>query len=78
MNIFFYFSLQEAFAQLDLNGDGRLSRKEVEAALGKVHLFLIDEKLLFVLNILYKHCLLKIHLLIFMKLRLYLQKTISF
>ena len=30
------FSLQEAFAQLDLDGDGRLSRKEVEKAMGNV------------------------------------------
>ncbi len=31
-----FFSLQEAFAQLDLDGNGRLSRKEVELALGKL------------------------------------------
>ena len=29
-------SLQEAFAQLDLDGDGRLSRKEIEKAMGNV------------------------------------------
>ena len=34
--VYFYFSLQEAFAQLDLDGDGKLSRKEVKAALGKI------------------------------------------
>ncbi len=33
---FFSCSLQEAFAQLDLDGDGKLSRKEVEAALGNI------------------------------------------
>ncbi len=33
---FFFSSLQEAFAQLDLDGDGRLSRKEVETALGNI------------------------------------------
>ena len=30
------FSLQETFAQLDLDGDGRLSKKEIEKALGNV------------------------------------------
>ena len=33
---FSLFSLQEAFQQLDLDGDGKLSRKEVEAALGNL------------------------------------------
>ena len=33
---FFFFSLQEAFTQLDLDGDGRLSRKEIEKAMGNV------------------------------------------
>ena len=32
----FHFSLQETFAQLDLDGDGRLSRKEIEKAMGNV------------------------------------------
>lgn len=32
----FHFSLQETFAQLDLDGNGKLSRKEVEQALGNV------------------------------------------
>ena len=32
----FFFSLQETFAQLDLDGDGRLSKKEIEKALGNV------------------------------------------
>jgi len=29
-------SLQEAFQQMDVDGDGKLSRKEVETALGKI------------------------------------------
>lgn len=33
---FFFRSLQETFAQLDLDGDGRLSKKEIEKALGNV------------------------------------------
>lgn len=35
-SLFFHCSLQEAFAQLDLDGNGKLSRKEVEQALGKI------------------------------------------
>ena len=31
--LLYHFSLQEAFAKLDLDGDGRLSRKEVEKAM---------------------------------------------
>ena len=34
--LLYHFSLQEAFAKLDLDGDGRLSRKEVEKAMGNV------------------------------------------
>ena len=46
----FRFSLQEAFAQLDQDGNGKLSRKEAEAALGQVlseadlDYFLLDMK----------------------------------
>ena len=46
----FFLSLQEAFAQLDQDGNGKLSRKEAEAALGQVlseadlDYFLLDMK----------------------------------
>ncbi len=36
LSLYFLSSLQEAFQQLDLDGDGKLSRKEVEAALGNI------------------------------------------
>lgn len=47
---FLWSSLQEAFTQLDLDGNGRLSRKEAETALGKLlsksdlDYFLLDMK----------------------------------
>ena len=36
LDFFFIFSLQEAFNKMDMDGDGRLSRKEVEKAMGNV------------------------------------------
>ena len=36
LSVVVFFSLREAFAQLDIDGDGRLSRKEIETAMGNM------------------------------------------
>ena len=35
-NLIFLFSLQEAFNQMDLDGDGHLNRQEIEKVMGNV------------------------------------------